>query len=97
MSEKKADAQSLKSAQKSITDADTKIADIQKHITVTEGTDADGNATYTAEATQTLKDQVNNSYLSQAKYASDVVTSINNGTYTATGATKISGQNAKMM
>ena len=96
LSEKKADAQSLKSAQKSITDADTKIADIQKHITVTEGTDADGNATYTAEATQTLKDQVNNSYLSQAKYASDVVTSINNGTYTATGATKISGQNAKI-
>ena len=96
LSEKKTDAQSLKSAQKSITDADTKIADIQKHITVTEGTDADGNATYTAEATQTLKDQVNNSYLSQAKYASDVVTSINNGTYTATGATKISGQDAKI-
>lgn len=96
LSEKKADAQSLKSAQKSITDADTKIAGIQKHITVTEGTDADGNATYTAEATQTLKDQVNNSYLSQAKYASDVVTSINNGTYTATGATKISGQDAKI-
>ena len=96
LSEKKTDAQSLKSAQKSITDADTKISGIQKHITVTEGTDADGNATYTAEATQTLKDQVNNSYLSQAKYASDVVTSINNGTYTATGATKISGQDAKI-
>ena len=94
LSEKKTDAQSLESAQKSITDADTKIADIQKHITVTEGTDADGNATYTAEATQNLKDQVNNSYLSQAKYASEVITAINNGSYTATGATKVSGQNA---
>lgn len=96
LSEKKTDAQSLESAQKSITDADTKIADIQKHITVTEGTDADGNATYTAEATQTLKDQVNNSYLSQAKYASEVITAINNGSYTATGATKVSGQDARI-
>lgn len=94
LSEKKTDAQSLESAQKSITDADTKIADIQKHITVTEGTDADGNATYTADATQDLKDQVNNSYLSQAKYASEVITAINNGSYTATGATKVSGQDA---
>ena len=94
LSEKKTDAQSLESAQKSITDADTKIADIQKHITVTEGTDADGNTTYTAEATQELKDQVNNSYLSQAKYASEVITAINNGSYTATGATKVSGQDA---
>ena len=96
LSEKKTDAQSLKSAQKSITDADTKIADIQKHITVTEGTDAGGNATYTAEATQNLKDQVNNSYLSQAKYASEVITAINNGSYTATGATKVSGQDARI-
>ena len=94
LSEKKTDAQSLESTQKSITDADTKIADIQKHITVTEGTDADGNATYTAEATQNLKDQVNNSYLSQAKYASEVITAINNGSYTATGAAKVSGQDA---
>lgn len=96
LSEKKTDAQSLESAQKSITDADTKIADIQKHITVTEGTDADGNATYTAEATQNLKDKVNNSYLSQAKYASEVITAINNGSYTATGATKVSGQDARI-
>lgn len=96
LSEKKTDAQSLESAQKSITDADTKIADIQKHITVTEGTAADGNATYTAEATQNLKDQVNNSYLSQAKYASEVITAINNGSYTATGATKVSGQDARI-
>lgn len=96
LSEKKTDAQSLESAQKSITDADTKIADIQKRITVTEGTDADGNATYTAEATQNLKDQVNNSYLSQAKYASEVITAINNGSYTATGATKVSGQDARI-
>ena len=96
LSEKKTDAQSLESAQKSIADADTKIADVQKHITVTEGSDADGNATYTAEATQTLKDQVNNSYLSQAKYASEVITAINNGNYTATGATKVSGQDARI-
>ena len=96
LSEKKTDAQTLESAQKSIADADAKIADVQKHITVTEGTDADGNATYTAEATQTLKDQVNNSYLSQAKYASEVITAINNGSYMATGATKVSGQDARI-
>ena len=43
-----------------------------------------------------MKDQVNNSYLSQAKYASEVITAINNGSYTATGATKVSGQDARI-
>lgn len=96
LSEQKTDAQSLASAQKSIEEADTKIADVQKYINVTESTDADGKTTYTAEAADTLKDQVNNSYLEKAKYASDVITSINNGTYQATGATKVSGQDAKI-
>lgn len=96
LSEQKTDAQSLASAKKSIEEADTKIADVQKYINVTESTDADGKTTYTAEAADTLKDQVNNSYLEKAKYASDVITSINNGTYQATGATKVSGQDAKI-
>lgn len=96
LSEQKTDAQSLASAKKSIEEADTKIADVKKYINVTESTDADGKTTYTAEAADTLKDQVNNSYLEKAKYASDVITSINNGTYQATGATKVSGQDAKI-
>lgn len=96
LSEQKTDAQSLASAKKSIEEADTKIADVQKYINVTESTDADGKTTYTAEAADTLKDQVNNSYLEKAKYASDVITSINNGTYQASGATKVSGQDAKI-
>lgn len=96
LSEQKTDAQSLASAKKNIEEADTKIADVQKYINVTESTDADGKTTYTAEAADTLKNQVNNSYLEKAKYASDVITSINNGTYQATGATKVSGQDAKI-
>lgn len=96
LSEKKTDAQSLASAQKSIEDADTKIADVQQYINVTESTDADGNTTYSAEATDKLTEEVQNSYLAKAKYASDVVTSINNGTYKDTGATKVSGQDAKI-
>lgn len=93
LSEKKTDAQSLESAKKSISDADAKIADIEKYINVKKGSGADE---YTAEATQTLTDQVNNSNLAQAKYASEVVASINNGSYTASGATKVSGENAKI-
>ena len=93
LSEKKTDAQSLESAKKSISDADAKIADIEKYINVKKGSGADE---YTAEATQTLTDQVNNSSLAQAKYASEVVASINNGSYTASGATKVSGENAKI-
>lgn len=96
LSEKKTDAQSLESAQKSIEDADTKIADVQKYINVTESTDADGNTTYSAEATDKLTGEVQNSYLAKAKYASDVVTSIDNGTYEDAGATKIKGQDAEI-
>ncbi len=96
LSEKKTDAQSLASAQKSIEDADTKIADVQQYINVTESTDADGNTTYSAEAMDKLTEEVQNSYLAKAKYASDVVTSINNGTYKDNGATKVSGQDAEI-
>ena len=96
LSDQKTDAQSLAGAEKSIEDADAKIADVQKYINVTEGTDADGNTTYTAEATDTLTNEINNSYLAKAEYAAGVVASINNGTYTASGATKVSGQDAKI-
>lgn len=88
--------QSLESAQKSIKDADAKLAEVQQYINVTESTDADGNTTYSAEATDKLTEEVQNSYLAKAKYASDVVTSINNGTYKDTGATKVSGQDAEI-
>lgn len=88
--------QSLESAQKSIKDADAKLAEVQHYINVTESTDADGNTTYSAEATDKLAEEVQNSYLAKAKYASGVVTSINNGTYKDAGATKIKGQDAKI-
>ena len=96
LSEKKADAQALESAQSSIKDADKKLADVQQYINVTESTDADGNTTYSAEATDKLTEEVQNSYLAKAKYASDVVTAIDNGTYKDAGATKIKGQDAEI-
>lgn len=96
LSEKKTDAQALASAQKNISDADAKIADVKQYINVTESTDADGNTTYSAEATDKLTEEVKNSYLAKAKYASDVVTAIDSGTYKDAGATKIKGQDAEI-
>lgn len=88
--------QSLESAQKSIKDADAKLAEVQQYINVTESTDADGNTTYSAEATDKLTEEVQNSYLAKAEYASGVVTSIDSGNYKDAGATKIKGQDAEI-
>lgn len=90
---KKADAQTLASHQETL----DKIADVEKYINVTATTDADGKVTYTAEATDTLKNEVSESYYNKAKYASEYIDNVKAqiaaGTYTA-AATKIAGQDA---
>lgn len=69
------------------------MTDIENYITVTEGTDAEGNPTYTAAATATLTGEVEDGYYNKAKYAFEVIEASKNDT-TQTGATKINASDA---
>lgn len=88
----KADAENLKTQQENLASYNTKITDIEKNITVTTGTDAEGNTTYSAVATQDLQSEIANSYYQKAEYASQVVG--NPGLVKSSGATKINGQDS---
>lgn len=88
----KADAENLKTQQENLASYNDKIADIEKNITVTTGTDGDGNTTYSAVATKALQTEIENSYYQKAEYASQVVG--NPGLVKSSGATKINGQDS---
>lgn len=90
----KSDAETLATQQETKTTAEAKIAELEAHIEVTATTDADGNTTYTAVATQDLTDEVTESYYAKAEYANTVISNYDPDDTTGTGATKVSGQNA---
>lgn len=97
LSEKKTDAQTRDSAQKNLDDAESAISDVKQYIYVTESTDAEGNITYSASATDKLTEEVQESYFAKAEYASEIVAAVNDGTYNENGATKVNGQDAKIV
>ena len=87
------DEKSKASIQKLIDERNEKLADIEKNINVTETTDADGNTTYTATATDELTKKIQQPYIDRANYAKKVV----DGTETiaaSADASKINGQDA---
>lgn len=90
----KADAEALVKQQEAKTAAETKITELSTQINVTAATDADGKTTYTAEATDTLKNTVADSYYAKAEYANTVISNYDPNDTTSTGATKVSGQDA---
>ena len=90
---KKTDAETLASRTADVQKADGQIAEVEKYVTVQSNV-ADGNTTYTAEATQTLKGEVEDRYYEKAKYASEVIGAYDPDDMTSTGATKVSGQDA---
>lgn len=91
---RKADAETLQKQQEIITNAEKDIAEVEQYIDVTPVTDDEGNATsYSAEATDTLKDEVNAQYLAKAKLAYRV---INASSLVAGNATKVNGQDAEI-
>ena len=94
LSTKKADAESLASAQKSETELTKQIADVEKYVDIT-ATTVDGETTYTATAKQTLKDEVENRYYNKAEMAADAIANYDPTDTSSTGATKVSGQDAK--
>ncbi|MDE7044028.1 MAG: flagellar filament capping protein FliD, partial [Acetatifactor sp.] len=106
LSEKKADAESLAANQESVTklnDQIDEIAGANGYITVTTGTDADGETTYTAAATSKLTGEVEDRYYAKAEKAHKVIEDYNNSsaagnstTQAGMAATKVSGQNAEI-
>ena len=90
----KTDAESLASQQKVYDDAQAEMTAAEEYITVTEETDAEGNVTYTAEATAKLQTQEEDSFYAKASYAAEVMANYDPNDTTATGATKVSGQDA---
>lgn len=87
----KADAQELKTQQDNLSKYNTEIADVEQYVSVTEN--ADG--TYTAEATDKLKNEVADRYYNKAEYAASVYDAASDTVKLASsGATKVSGQDA---
>lgn len=87
----KADAQELKTQQDNLSKYNTEIADVEQYVSVTEN--ADG--TYTAEATDKLKNEVADRYYNKAEYAVSVYDAASDTVKLASsGATKVSGQDA---
>ena len=93
----KADAEALKAQKETVDSLEKQIADISGadgYIRVTATTDAEGNETYTAAATAKLTAEVEDAYYNKASYAATVMSSYDENDTTATGATKVTGQDA---
>lgn len=92
MTLRKADVEMVAAQEKTVADLQTKLDDVSKYVNVSETTDAEGKVTYSAEATDTLKKEVEDSYYNKAAYAHEVVN--NPGMLGVSGATKVNAQDA---
>lgn len=90
---KKTDAESLAKQQETVKAAQSEIADIEQYVTVTASV-TDGETTYSAAAKDKLIAEVEDNYYAKAEYAAGVMASYDPNDTTATGATKVSAQDA---
>lgn len=97
LTKKKADATELAAKEKTVADADAKMAEIKGYVDITVSTDAENNTVYTAAAKDTLIAEVEESYYQRASYAHKVLANYNPDTAVSTGATKIAGQDAEIV
>lgn len=88
LSTKKADAETLAKQQESVTRLQGQIGDVEQYISVA----ADGTAT----ATDKLIAEEQESFYNKAKYAAEVMANYDPDGDSDTGATKVSGQDAKI-
>lgn len=93
---KKTDAETLAAQQKSVSDIQDQMDEIGKYVTITEGVDGEGNPTYSAVETAALRTEVEDSHYNKAAYAYEVIEDYKLNGSTDTGATKVSGQDAKI-
>ncbi len=90
---RKADAESLRTQQETIAKAEADMAEVEKYVNITSTADAEGNVTYSAEATDQLKGEVKEHYWAKAEFANKV---INDPSLAAGNATKVNGQDAEI-
>ena len=88
LKEQKADAQTIASRNKAIENAQSRMATIREDIDISD--DDPDNATATAKLTGEITD----SFVNKADYAHTVLAGYDPNNTTATGATKVSGQDA---
>ncbi|WP_318708960.1 flagellar filament capping protein FliD [Candidatus Acetatifactor stercoripullorum] len=93
---KKTDAETLAAQQKSVSDIQDQMNEIEKYVTITEGVDSEGNPTYSAVETAKLRSEVEDSYYNKAAYAHEVIEDYELNGSADTGATKVSGQDAEI-
>ncbi len=93
----KTDVASIATQQKNLDNANADMAAAQEYVTISETTADDGTVTYSAEATAKLTEEVEDSYYEKAAYAHDVIAAYDPDDTTSTGATKVSGQDAKII
>lgn len=97
LSEKHADAEALAANTEAVTKLNDQIADVESYVTITTGTDSNGETTYSAAATSKLTGEVEDRYYAKAEKAHRVYEAYLSNPSAAdstTGATKVSGQNA---
>lgn len=90
---RKADAESLQTQQETIVKAEADMAEVEKYVNITSATDADGNVTYSAEAADLLKREVDDHYYAKAEFANRA---INDPSLVSGNATKVNGQDAEI-
>ncbi|MBO5283725.1 MAG: flagellar filament capping protein FliD [Lachnospiraceae bacterium] len=90
---RKTDAESLQTQQETITKAEADMAKVEAYVNITSAADADGNVTYSAEATDLLKGEVDDHYYSKAEFANQI---ISDPSLAAGNATKVNGQDAEI-
>ena len=93
LTEKKTDAQTLAKQQENVQKLNDQIADIEQYVNITTDT-VDGVTTYSATATDKLTLEEQESFYAKASYAAEVMVNYDPDDTAATGATKVSGQDA---
>lgn len=94
LTEKKADAEALASQTENLASCNKQLATVESYINITANTADDGTVTYSATAKDKLIAEVEDRYYNKAAYASQIMAGYNPDDTTATGATKIAGQDA---
>jgi flagellar hook-associated protein 2 len=93
LTNKKTDAETLATQQENIAKLQSSNADIEQYINITADT-VDGETTYSAEATDKLRTEEEDKFYAKASYAAEVMANYDPNSAAATGATKVSGQDA---
>lgn len=95
ISAKKTDAEALATQNANLEKTNEQIAAVEEYVTITATKADDGTVTYSAEATNKLIGEVQDSYYNKAEYAAKVIA--DPSLVAGSGATKIAGEYAEII